>query len=282
MTDYNARIELDSRDFDDSATDALTDVVADYHGVVARAVHGGRVELIFTVPADTLRQAVLTALSIVLATGHQVHGIEVLPTETFHERVDAAPVPELLSVPQAAEVLGVSRQRALQLASGGQLDAVKVGDTWAIPRRSVLARDEQTGRTWSGFVLPWGTYDRNGRYVQPDTLTPASQYLPVYDEAGSLIGTAQLSAHPGGLGAQGVVRGAPPGEYAITPEIHVTEQVHDGEHLVIKRGTLKGLTLHLRDEYQPAYPNTTAQVTNTRTRLDLSTVPQPAEVLSYP
>lgn len=139
-TDYNARVELDSRDFDESAIDVLMDVVAEYHGTVARAVHGGRVELIFTVPAETLRQAVITALSVVLATGHSPYALEVLPAGDFHERIASTPVPELLSVTQAAEVLGVTRQRALQLASGGQLEATKVGDTWVLPRAAVEAR----------------------------------------------------------------------------------------------------------------------------------------------
>lgn len=94
MPDFNARIELDSVDFDDSAIDVLMGVVEPYAGVVARAVHGGRVELICTVSADTLRQAVLTALSTVLATGHDVYALEVLPTDEFHRRIDAtAPSP---------------------------------------------------------------------------------------------------------------------------------------------------------------------------------------------
>lgn len=137
---YNARIELDSRDHDEAAVDVLMDVVAEYDGVVARAVHGGRVELIFTVPADTIRQAVITALSVVLATGHQVYALEVLPTDEFHRRIDATPMPELLSIPQAAEQLGVTRQRALQLVNGGQLAGVKVGDAWVLPRAAVAAR----------------------------------------------------------------------------------------------------------------------------------------------
>lgn len=53
------------------------------------------------------------------------------------EPPDGAP---LLSTTQAAEVLGVSRQRVLQLVSSGQLEATKVGDTWAIPRAAVTAR----------------------------------------------------------------------------------------------------------------------------------------------
>ena len=137
---YNARVELDSRDFDESAVDALADVVDEYDGVVARAVHGGRVELIFTVPADTLRQAVITTLSVVLATGHQVYALEVLPTDEFHRRVDAAPIPNLVSVPQAGEMLGISRQAALAQAAGGKLPATKVGDTWVLLRSAVAER----------------------------------------------------------------------------------------------------------------------------------------------
>lgn len=146
MTDYNARVELDSRDFDEAAVDVLVDLVEPYAGTVARTVHGGRVELILTMPADNLRQATITAMSVVLATGHQVYALEVLPTDEFHRRIDATPVPELLSAPEAAELLGVSRQRALQLAQGGKLDAVKVSDTWVIPRRAVDARAEHRRR----------------------------------------------------------------------------------------------------------------------------------------
>lgn len=86
--DFNARIELDSRDFDDSAVDVLINVVSQHHGVVTRAVHGGRVELIVTIEAETVRQAAGTALAMVEATGHQVYALEVLPTDEFHRRID--------------------------------------------------------------------------------------------------------------------------------------------------------------------------------------------------
>ena len=88
MPDYNARIELESRDFDESAVDFLMDAIAEYHGVVACAAYGDRVELIVTVAADSIRQAVITALSTVLATGHEVYALEVLPTDEFHRRID--------------------------------------------------------------------------------------------------------------------------------------------------------------------------------------------------
>jgi hypothetical protein len=86
--DFNARIELDSRDFDDSAVDVLMDVVSEHHGVVARAVHGDRVELIVTIEAETARQAADIALEMAESTGHQVYGLEVLPTDEFHRRID--------------------------------------------------------------------------------------------------------------------------------------------------------------------------------------------------
>ncbi|SOC48540.1 hypothetical protein SAMN05660748_1236 [Blastococcus aggregatus] len=97
--DYNARVELDSHDFDEVAVDVLMDVVADHRGVVARAVHGGRVELIFTVPADSIRLATVTALSVVLATGHEVYALEVLPTDEFHRRTDRREPAEVVSYP---------------------------------------------------------------------------------------------------------------------------------------------------------------------------------------
>ena len=75
----------------------------------------------FTVPADTLRQAMITAMFLMLATGRHVYALAVLPTDVFHRRVDAAPMPSLLRVPQAAEMLGVSRQAALPQASGRKL-----------------------------------------------------------------------------------------------------------------------------------------------------------------
>lgn len=54
MTDCNARIELDSRDFDEPAVDVLVDAVEPCAGTVARAVHVGRVELILTAPDDSI------------------------------------------------------------------------------------------------------------------------------------------------------------------------------------------------------------------------------------
>lgn len=44
-----------------------------------------------------------------------------------------------LSVPEAAEVLGLSRQRVVQLINAGRLEAVRLGRSWAIPEEGLSA-----------------------------------------------------------------------------------------------------------------------------------------------
>lgn len=142
--DFTASIELDSpfptRDEDAHAlVVALATELEVYGGIVARALTG-RVQVVFTVQADDLRTATHTALAVLVAAGRRPYAIEVLPAQEFARRAGTVVVPELVSVPQAAEMLGVSRQRTLELARGGKLDAIKVGDTWVIPTQAVHAR----------------------------------------------------------------------------------------------------------------------------------------------
>ena len=58
---------------------------------------------------------------------------------------------EWISVPEAAEILGVHRNRVLQLVNNGLLDAHKVGRRWNINRSSVedrAANPPKAGRRW--------------------------------------------------------------------------------------------------------------------------------------
>lgn len=142
--DYNARVELDRRlPADDSEADDMIDQLMDdlapYHVAVARTPHG-RVELILTVPAESLRQASSTVLAVVAAAGGEPFALEVLPTDEFDRRSEQEMVPAMLSVTGTAELLGVTRARVQQLIDDGQLAAVKVGATWAVLRSSAEAR----------------------------------------------------------------------------------------------------------------------------------------------
>lgn len=135
MEAYNAIIELTDKADPQHAT-AILDQFADYHPAVARA-ESGRAELILTLPAENLQQATTTALALVKATGHRPVRLEVLTTEEFDRRAGLVPIPDLVSVTEAAELLGVTRQAVLQRIDAGSLPAKRIGNGWAIARDSV-------------------------------------------------------------------------------------------------------------------------------------------------
>ena len=56
-----------------------------------------------------------------------------------------------ISVAEAAEILGVHRNRVLQLVSNGLVDGQKIGNTWIICRTSIESRAANPpgpGRRW--------------------------------------------------------------------------------------------------------------------------------------
>jgi len=91
--DYQARVVLDALFPDDEAAverlvDGLIDGLEVYGGTIARTPFG-RIGLIFTVPADSFRQATSTALDVATAAGHpEPLALEVLPTREFRRRVE--------------------------------------------------------------------------------------------------------------------------------------------------------------------------------------------------
>lgn len=135
MTDYNARIEFKTRE---DVDDRLLDALVDYHAVTSRSERGW-VEAIITLPAENLRQATTTALAIAETVNvAPLLAIEVLPTDEFDARYGLARMPELVSVTEAALLLGVSRQAVLQRLERGTLSGSKVGDTWVVQRGQLI------------------------------------------------------------------------------------------------------------------------------------------------
>lgn len=61
-------------------------------------------------------------------------GIEVLPTSLWDQRADSVEIPRLVSVAEAAEILGISRQAVAQRLDAGSLIGTRVGKVWVIPR----------------------------------------------------------------------------------------------------------------------------------------------------
>lgn len=135
MTSYNATMELAAR-VSEKTSSALIEHLADYHPAAGRGI-SGRQEVTITLQAENLRQAISTALAVVAAAGFEPWSVQVLPTDEFDRRRDLPPLPELLSVTEAAAELGVSRQAVQQRIDAGSLPAQKIGSAYAIPRSAV-------------------------------------------------------------------------------------------------------------------------------------------------
>lgn len=135
MTEYNVIAELQLK-LTEATVDELMAGLVDYHVSVGSSP-AAAAEVTITVPADTLRQAMLTGLSVLSEHG-EVTALEVLPTAEFDRRAGMVPVPPLASVTEAAAALGISRQAVLSRISSGSLPAKRVGSTFAIPRAAIL------------------------------------------------------------------------------------------------------------------------------------------------
>lgn len=139
MTEYNARIEVAHRNPSDAWYDRVLDALDGYSPAISHSP-AGLVEVVITVQANALRVAFVSACALVRdATGMDVVVGEVMPTDEWDRRQGLSPIPDLLSVTQAAERLGTSRQAVLQRISTGSLPAQKVGDQWAIQAAAVRA-----------------------------------------------------------------------------------------------------------------------------------------------
>jgi excisionase family DNA binding protein len=126
---YNARIEW-AAPHEDERVDDLVAALADFHVAVSRS-DAGHTEAIITLPAESLRQAASTALSIAETQG-EVLVLEVLPTAEFDRRLGLTPMPELLSVPEVAKALAVSPQAVRQRVESGSIPATRVGKHWLV------------------------------------------------------------------------------------------------------------------------------------------------------
>ncbi|WP_213578449.1 helix-turn-helix domain-containing protein [Rhodococcus sp. USK13] len=130
MTDsYNVVAELDVPFGPEGAESAL-EPIAEYSGAVGRS-DLGYTEIVFTLPATSLRQATTTALAVLHSYTWTVRSLRVLTTEDYDREVGTSET-ALLSVQETAHRLGMTRQRVQQLIAAHELPAIKIGSTWAI------------------------------------------------------------------------------------------------------------------------------------------------------
>lgn len=81
-TEYNAVVDL-GLTIETDPDDVIIDALIDYHPALARSVQG-TLEAIITVPAESLRQATITALAVCQsATGREARAVQVMTTADF-------------------------------------------------------------------------------------------------------------------------------------------------------------------------------------------------------
>ena len=120
---FNVVAELDAS-FDEDTAEALLAPIADYSGGAYRS-ELGHAEVVFTIPAEGIRQATSTALAVLETYPWPLRSLRVLPTEDFDRLVEAIDVPPLVSVQEAADALGISRQAVLKAITTGSLPAIR-------------------------------------------------------------------------------------------------------------------------------------------------------------
>lgn len=159
MTSYNAHLEYAVRrrslhDPEKTATAILDRLTA--YGAAVGFSPSDALSIRLTFTADSVEQASHTAMLVAgtaLTESWVVDGgldpaarralqlLEVMTEAEFNAREGFAPVPELVSVTEAAEILGVARQRILQMIDEGKFStATKVGSTTVIARSDVDAK----------------------------------------------------------------------------------------------------------------------------------------------
>lgn len=137
-TSYNATIEIDLHDPGLDVLDHALEQLAHYHPAISISPRG-YAEATITLPAENIGQATNTALVIVAAAfAEEPVACTVMTTEEFDARQAFVPMPDLVSVAEAAELLGISRQRVLQKIVAHQMPAIRVGRDYAIPKSALI------------------------------------------------------------------------------------------------------------------------------------------------
>lgn len=139
---YNVILTLDTKHTGADLADQVHNGTLDAYSVVTGVDHRGRAQLILTIEATNLVQAAATAKAVTTEAGFtNPVRLEVMTTHEY-DRGDE-PIPPLVSLTQAAQTLGVTRQAIQSRINHGTLPATKAGNTWVIPA-AAIARETAT------------------------------------------------------------------------------------------------------------------------------------------
>ena len=140
--DYNATLTIHANKpaTENDDIDDVMEAFASYHPAVGDApASPGALQAVVTVPAHTLAQAVATATALATQVG-DLEGIEVIPTQVWDRReglkIDDV---ELVSVTEAATILGLTSQAIRDRITAGTLPGRKIGRNWLVPTAALAS-----------------------------------------------------------------------------------------------------------------------------------------------
>jgi hypothetical protein len=142
--DYNVTVELDGQHDPEELAERLygTEPADAFHLAIHKSSAGSRAALTLTVGEWNVHAAIDAALEVTRdAWELNPYAVAALPTDEYDRRVElGVDVPSMVSVPDAAAMLGVSPQRVRQLLAAEQLAGRKVGRDWLVSRVAVQRR----------------------------------------------------------------------------------------------------------------------------------------------
>ena len=152
MTRWTVQMELDS-DPDSVGVDQLEDALSRYDATVSR-IPGEGVLVVAHNAADSMLRAAADVERAVLdvAGAVAVLSLTLMPEQIHEARADRPTLPQLVSSPEVAEMLGVSRQRVHQLRASANFPAplfeLRTGPIWDVRAIARFARiwDRKPGR----------------------------------------------------------------------------------------------------------------------------------------
>lgn len=135
---YAATVEVAKQDYD---SDEVMNRLASFHAGLGQSERGWASATI-TLPAESLDQAAhMATVLIAAAFGTEAIACEVMTEHERDARQGWSSTPsELVSVTEAAELLGITRQGVLDGIKHKRFQAEKVGREWTINRASLRPR----------------------------------------------------------------------------------------------------------------------------------------------
>lgn len=131
MTDFNAILTVNQSDPDGTYADSVLDgdLGQHFHGAIGYDSRG-RTQIIITLTAEDLTQAITTARALFADQPNPIR-LDVMTTAEY----DCAdePIPALVTVTQAAEILHTSKQAVMGRINRRTLPAARVGTRWVLP-----------------------------------------------------------------------------------------------------------------------------------------------------